>query len=147
MPTPVPDPVDTIERFAELSALLEDPFADEEKVLRSAGLDSGAWDAIQRRWMARISSSAEAAALSGRFGAVYVATKERLARGAASEGVPPTEPALPGFLSAVVPDAGGEPPPVPHAPVFAPATRTTSTLADTLESAQAIPLPPLPFEG
>ncbi len=146
MPTPVPDPVDTIERFAELSALLEDPFADEEEVLRGAGLDSGAWDAIQRRWMARLSSSANASALSGRFGAVFVATKERLARGAASEGVPSTELAVPGCLSAVVPDAGSEPPPVSRAPVFAPAPRTTSTLADTLESAQPIPLPPLLFE-
>jgi hypothetical protein len=50
MPTS-PDPVDTVERFAELSALLDDPFAKEEEVLRAAGLDRDAWERIEARWL------------------------------------------------------------------------------------------------
>jgi aryl carrier-like protein len=155
MPTPVPDPVDTIERFAELSARMEDPFADEEKVLREAGLDSMQWDAAQARWTKRISSSAaDAEDLSRRFGAAYVAAKERLA-GRTGEGVPPTVPDVPGFLSAEAQPwraeaaavgfgAAGEAPPFAPPPPPQPAG---SSVADTLESGAPLPVPALPFRA
>jgi hypothetical protein len=47
-----PDPVDTIERFAELSALLDDPHARRAALLSGVGLDERAWREIEERWMA-----------------------------------------------------------------------------------------------
>src|SRR5262245_47010631 len=98
MPT-VSNPVDSIERFAEVCAMLDDPFADEERILRPAGVDPGAWDEVEARWLARMSASAaEASSLSAQFGKAYQAERARLAAGANNEAVPPTEPTG-GFLS------------------------------------------------
>jgi hypothetical protein len=98
----LPDPVDTIERFAEISALLDDPFAEEDEVLRALGLDADGWDEIEARWLLRLRAE-DAAPLGKRFGKAYRETVERLKGVAPStEEIADTEPEGPGFLT---PDA------------------------------------------
>lgn len=151
MPTPVPDPVDTVERFAELSALQDDPFAEQDEVLRAAGLDDETWEAIEKRWMDRLSSGgSDVEELTGRFGKTYSETRQRLAIGVAAGPVPDTQPTGAGFLSTeaqpwraeaaevgrdVAPEA---PPRVAH---------TVRSVADTLDCPTCLPVPLLPFHS
>jgi hypothetical protein len=123
MPPTLPDPVDTIERFAELSALLDDPFAEEDEVLRAAGLDAEAWEAIQARWVGELrGGSGDVEDLARRFGKMYRETTARITgRAAAGEPMPDTLPT-------------GAPPPDPEAAPEA-----------TLELGAVLPLPALPF--
>jgi hypothetical protein len=96
---PVPDRVDTIERCAELSALLEDPFADRAAVLRAAGLDEAAWSAAQERWVEKLAAP-EGEALIARYGEVYETTLRRLSSGGAPVApIPDTDREGPAFLS------------------------------------------------
>lgn len=67
-----PSPYGSIERFAELSARLDDPFADRQAVLRAAGLNEGRWGDIVQRWSTRLRAS-EGAVLATRFGDGYAA--------------------------------------------------------------------------
>ena len=145
-----PDPVDTIERFAELSALLNDPHALRAALLAGVGLDERTWKAIEERWMARIRAPG-GEVLAQRLSERYAATQRNL-----SESIPPTEPsraptehASPSSstLGSPVPPALREPalsssvvcP--PQSPRIA-----RSPLADTLDSPEGLPLPPaLPF--
>ena len=99
MPDTPPDPVATVDRCAELSALLDDPFADRSAVLRAAGLDEKSWAAIQERWVAML-AAAESDALVGRYGEVYETTLRRLASGGApARPAPDTDREGPAFLS------------------------------------------------
>ncbi len=67
-----PNPVTTVERFAELSARLADPFADRATILCDAGLDAQSWGDIESRWQTRLgAASEEQDALVARFGEVY----------------------------------------------------------------------------
>ena len=93
------DPVATVDRCAELSALLDDPFADRAAVLRGAGLDEAAWAAVQERWVATLTGP-DGEALVARYGEVYETTLRRLSSGGAPVGPPPdTDREGPAFLS------------------------------------------------
>ena len=154
-----PDPVDTIERFAALSARLEDPFADEAGVLSAAGLDEAAWDAVQERWARRISTTSpdEARALSARFGEAFAEEKRRLeAADRPPSTIPDTWPDGAGFLSAEAQpwraeaaSVGREPSAAPAMVITAPDREPVSPrrlgVAETLESPGPLPLPVLPF--
>src|SRR5580692_7125892 len=121
-PDSPPDPVDTLERCAELSALLDDPFADRAAVLRGAGLDEATWAAVQERWVAML-TGADSEAIVARYGEVYETTLRRLSSGGDRRGpAPDTDREGPAFLSeeaqpwraeaaGVGLDAQGEPPP------------------------------------
>jgi hypothetical protein len=129
-----PDPVDTIERYAELSAILDDPHALRSALLAGVGLDERTWREIEGRWMARIKEPG-GKALAEQLGAVYAETKRNL-----SDAIgPPTDPAPPAItLRSPLPPA---PPrePAPEGvvrPASAPPRRAPRTLADTLESPQ-----------
>jgi hypothetical protein len=81
-----PAPVDTVDRCAELSALLDDPFADRAAVLRGAGLDEAAWGRVQERWVEQLVADE---ALVARYGEVYETTLRRLSSGGAPVGPAP----------------------------------------------------------
>ena len=151
-----PDPVDTVERFAELSAALDDPFAEEAEVLGAAGLDSARWATIEESWLLRMhSSGSEAPDLVARFGQTYKATRETLSGASkAALGVPDTLPDGAGFLSSqaqpwraeaalVGRDVAGESPPL----VGAPRDAEPPSVADTLETGAPLPIPALPFQA
>jgi hypothetical protein len=88
MPTPTPDPVDTIERFAEISALPDDAFTEEADVLRAVGLDVASWEAIEAGWMAQLrSGTLDVEEVVERFGKVYRATRSSLSNGSARAAV------------------------------------------------------------
>jgi hypothetical protein len=157
MPDTPPDPVDTVERCAELSALLDDPFADRAAVLRAAGLDEESWGAVQERWVARLAAP-KGAALVARYGEVYEATLRRLSSGGAPGGAPPdTDPEGPAFLSPeprpwreeaarVGLDATGDPPSLTtHASDAAPVACAAGA-DETLPVPFQPPTPALPFE-
>jgi hypothetical protein len=161
MPIP-PDPVDTIERFAELSAILDDPHALRVALLSGVGLDERAWRAIEERWMRRIREPG-GAALAERLGNVYAETRKNLSESV----VPPTEPAGPPSPPSSIWRSGAHPlagtmdvgahslrPALPFQPapeggvVLAPTPprRAVNPLAQTLESPQGLPVgPALPF--
>ena len=152
-----PDPVDTVERFAELSATLDDPFAEEHEVLHAAGLDSQRWASIEARWLLQLQSNASDGTpdLAARFGQTYKATRERLAgANKAALGVPDTLPDGAGFLASeaqpwraeaalVGREAAGESPPL----VGAPRDAEPPSVADTLETGAPLPIPALPFQA
>jgi hypothetical protein len=161
----LPDPVDTIERFAEISALLDDTFAERDEVLRAFGLDAEIWARIEARWLLRF-QEAEGTELGKRFGKAYRETVQRLAGTApTTEEAADTEPEGPGFLNttaqpwraeaAVVgQSASGAPPPLLAAPEATLHLGAALPLAlpavppdvgDTLDSAGPLPLPVLPF--
>ncbi|APR86121.1 hypothetical protein A7982_12294 [Minicystis rosea] len=166
MPTS-PDPVDTIERFAELSALLDDPFADEHEILHAFGLDAEAWDAIEARWIARMrAGDGDAESLARLFGKSYRETTQRVKHGDASKvDVDDTLPTGAAFLSTeaqpwrdeaatVGRDLTATPPPLLDAQPIPPAPPTRPTgappppaVADTLETSHPLPVPPLPFHA
>ena len=81
-PDTPPDPIATVDRCAEVSALLEDPFADRAAVLHGAGLDENTWAAAQARWVERLVAP-DAEPLVARFGEVYETTLRRLTSGGA----------------------------------------------------------------
>jgi hypothetical protein len=92
-----PDPVDTVDRCAELSALLDDPFGDRAAVLRGAGLDEAAWGRVQERWVTKLVADE---ALVARYGEVYETTLRRRLIGDGSDGpVPETDREGSRFLS------------------------------------------------
>ena len=47
-------PADSLEAYAKLAALLDDPFADRADLLRGAALDEDGWARIQRAWAPRL---------------------------------------------------------------------------------------------
>ena len=115
-------PIDTVEGFARLVVLLDDPFADRAALLEAAGLDEAGWRDAMRRWTGLIESSDDA--LVDRFVAAYRLARHEIEGAGAS--VSPTL-AGPAFLScdaqpwreqaAAVPLAGeGTPPPFASAP-------------------------------
>lgn len=160
----LPDPVDTIERFAEISALLDDTFADEDEVLRASGLDAETWDRIEARWLTRL-KEVEGIELGKRFGKAYRETVQRIAgRAPSTEEAADTEPD--GFLNSTAQPwraeaaevgrgAVGAPPPLLAAPEAtlhlgavlprAPAAPSPD-VGETLDSAGPLPLPVLPFQ-
>jgi hypothetical protein len=121
MPDTPPDPIATVDRCAEVSALLEDPFADRAAVLRGAGLDENTWAAAQARWVERLAAP-DAEALVTRFGEVYETTLRRMASGGA-----PVAPAS---------DPDGE------EPGAAPTLRSASVAPPPRLSPVPSPLPP-----
>jgi hypothetical protein len=165
-PDAPPDPVDTVDRCAELSALLDDPFADRAAVLHAAGLDEAAWTRVQERWAERL-ASAGGDALVARYGEVYETTLRRLAGGRAPAGpTPDTDRVGPRFLSAeaqpwraeaaaVQVSGTGEaptlrspsspPPPRPPGPPVAEPPLAESSLAATVPLGEHVPVPTHPF--
>lgn len=92
-----------IDLFAELSARLDDPFAEHVEVLLGAGLDQAALMHLQDRWKTRLQqTSDEAMRLTQRFAATYARTQQVLeeARRDARQGA--AKRADPRFLSAQV---------------------------------------------
>ena len=93
-----------IDLFAELSARLDDPFAEHVEVLLGAGLDQAALMDLQDRWKTRLQqASDEAMHLTQRFAAAYARTQQVLeeARRDARQGGGKRAPD-PRFLSAQV---------------------------------------------
>jgi hypothetical protein len=93
-----------IDLFAELSARLDDPFAEHVEVLLGAGLDQAALMDLQDRWKTRLQqASDEAMHLTQRFAAAYARTQQVLeeARRDARQGGTKRAPD-PRFLSAQV---------------------------------------------
>jgi hypothetical protein len=132
-----PDPVDTIERFAELSALLNDPHALRAALLAVVGLDEQAWKAIEQRWMARIRAPG-GEVLAQRLSERYAATQRNL-----SDSIPPTEPG----------GAPADPPPppsstlrspVPPAPIAGPHPLAGTVDTDVRALRPALPFQPVP---
>jgi hypothetical protein len=72
--------IDTIERFARLSALLDDPFGDRKQILSDAGLDEAAWAALLLRWSARMGEGGDRT-LGQRFAEVYGKTMREITMG------------------------------------------------------------------
>lgn len=68
----------SIELFAELSARLNEGFADRARVLGAAGLDEAAWKRLETRWMTQIAESSDGA-LARRFGEAYAAKRHPFA--------------------------------------------------------------------
>jgi hypothetical protein len=58
-PAPPPSP-DTVERFARLLALLDDPFADRAALLGAESLDDAGWEDTVRRYTALLGTCDEA---------------------------------------------------------------------------------------
>ena len=65
---------ESIERFAQLCALLNEGFADRALVLASAGLDDSSWKQLESRWMTQIAQSTDGS-LARRFGEAYTAAR------------------------------------------------------------------------
>jgi hypothetical protein len=80
--TTAADPTSSIDRFAEVSALLADPFSDGAAVLRDAGLDAEGWRKVEESWVPRLERDEAAAE---RFGVVFERTLRALS---ASPAVP-----------------------------------------------------------
>jgi hypothetical protein len=144
MPPTLPDPVDTIERFAELSALLDDPFAEEEEILRASGLDTQAWEATEARWLGQLrAGGSDIEDLARRFGKTYRETTARLAATTPTrEPIPETLPTGVGFLSAEAQPWRADAALIGREVV---AEAPPLNAADTLEEAISFPVPPLPF--
>ena len=121
-----PDPVDTIERFAELSAILDDPHALRAAFSPVFGLDERAWRAVEQRWMRRIREPG-GAALAETLGKVYAETRKNLSESVA----PPTELAAP--------------PPPPSAALRSPPPAAPRPLGGTMDVSAHSLHPPLPF--
>jgi hypothetical protein len=154
-------PVESIERFAELCALLNEGFADRARVLGAAGLDEAAWKRLETRWMTQIAESSNGA-LARRFGEAYAAKRRPFAEDPST-----AAPLTPGprFLNgeaqpwrndaATVPlDASGVAPPLlsfvdedtENAPL--PASQPLSAVRDLDQTAELVfgrPGPVLPF--
>jgi hypothetical protein len=69
MPT-TPARSGSIERFAQLCALLDDGFAVRADILAAAGLDEAAWRALRAEWVPRLASG-DAPDLALHFGRAY----------------------------------------------------------------------------
>jgi hypothetical protein len=146
MPNPAQpaDPAGSVDRFAELSALLADPFADRAAILCEAGLDAERWRAVEEGWAGRLQ---EDGAIAERFAAVYLKTVRALGApalplaqaGYAPDGGPSVLPAT---------EAGPEPlvpPPTQRSPEPPPSPRSSSVTPDVDHGAtrSAVPLRPL----
>ena len=149
--TPDPDPVDTIEGFAELVAALDDPFAEEAEVLRAAGLDEESWEAIVKRWMDQAALANPTDDLAARFAKIYAEARQRQATGSAAEPAPDTEPTDTGFLSAEAQPWRAEAAMVGRDIALEPLPRAASvhppTPVDTVECPVWRPRPALPFHS
>src|SRR6478609_8285318 len=68
---------DSIDRYAELCARLDDVFASRAATLSAAGLDEQAWTALFAQWAERL-CAIDGAAFAKRFGDIYAATRRNL---------------------------------------------------------------------
>lgn len=69
--------IDSIDRYAELCARLDDVFASRAATLSAAGLDEQAWTALCAQWAERLCATT-GAAFAERFGDIYSATRRDL---------------------------------------------------------------------
>jgi hypothetical protein len=97
--TSTPDPSQSIVHFAELSAGVDDPFADRAAVLARAGLDDDGWMRLNERWLNAFCEPG-GDLRAARFGEVFRKTRAQIAAGVAPR-AESGEPAAPGprFLS------------------------------------------------
>lgn len=141
------DPNHSIDRFAELSAEVDDLFADRAAVLAHAGLDDAAWMRLNEHWLVAFREP-EGDHRAARFAEVFARTKARLVAGS-SEAFAAAE-AIPGerrFLSveaqpwrteaAEVGNAPASSPPPTAAPSRAQAIAVTPTAVATAYQAAA----------
>lgn len=84
---PQPEPLITLEQYAQISAELAEQRQPRPAILESHGLDADAWSLEERGWMGRISDAAMAgdASLSEQFSALYLAAQRALADPAEEE--------------------------------------------------------------
>jgi hypothetical protein len=131
-PADLPDPATSVDRFAELSALLVDPLADRAAILSAAGLDPERWQMTQDAWAKRLR---DGGLVAERFAEVFDRTL--------GAGTAPTAPgaALP-FVASVDVDLTAMRPAVASQHPSSP----PNPLADTLESATRLPVPVMPFK-
>jgi hypothetical protein len=81
-------PEHSIERFAELVALVDDGLTPRSTVLRAAELDADAWRRIEGQWMARLAAGDEPD-IALRFARRYGLTRQSFSTAAAGEGGAP----------------------------------------------------------
>jgi len=136
MPNPAQpaDPAGSVERFAQLSAQLADPFADRAGILCAAGLDAERWRNVQEGWAERLHQ--EGGAVAERFAAVYDKTLGALGAPLARAGYGPDG----GRPSAAVPSCGGQRLAVAGGP-----GATGPERADATEAGPEPPGPPPPL--
>jgi hypothetical protein len=68
---------DSIDRYAELCAQLDDAFAPRAAILGSVGLDEQAWTGLTAQWAGRLCAG-DGGVFAQRFGDVYAATRCRM---------------------------------------------------------------------
>jgi hypothetical protein len=79
-------PIDTIERFAEVSAVLDEGGASRAALLLGAGLDPATWAEAEARWMPLLKVDAT---LAARFADVYATTRRSMSSTADAAPEPP----------------------------------------------------------
>jgi hypothetical protein len=84
-------PEDTIERFAEIAALVDDGYVPRLDLLAAAGLDHTSWKHLERHWMVCLAEGTDAD-LAVRFATTYARTRASLASTTASEAHEPYRP-------------------------------------------------------
>jgi hypothetical protein len=138
-PADLPDPTTSVDRFAELSALLAEPLADRAAILGAAGLDPERWQTTQDDWAKRLRDDGIVAA---RFAEVFDRTLGAVTAPAAPLAQPLPGGALP-FAATVDVDLSAMRPVVASQHPSSP----PNALADTLESPTRLPVPGLPFKN
>ncbi|MEJ7734121.1 MAG: hypothetical protein WKG00_33625 [Polyangiaceae bacterium] len=68
-------PGESIELYARILAALEDPFADESRVLAAFGLTRTGFAGLQQNWSARLTSAGGASDLARAFTSAYAAAR------------------------------------------------------------------------
>ena len=84
-------PEDTIERFAEIAALVDDGYVPRLDLLAAAGLDHTSWKHLERHWMVCLAEGTDPD-FAVRFATTYARTRASLASTTASEAHEPYRP-------------------------------------------------------
>ncbi len=82
-----PLPECTIERYAEIVAIIDDGAMSRVSILRAAGFDEIAWKRVKVYWMERLAAGIDHE-LAARFGTVYGRTKYSLSSAARDAALP-----------------------------------------------------------
>ncbi len=96
-------PEDTIERFAEIAALVDEGYVPRLDRLAAAGLDHASWKQLERYWMSRLAEGNDAD-LAIRFATTYGRTRASFANTTVSEAGEPRRSGGGGDTDDTVPD-------------------------------------------
>lgn len=84
-----PLPECTIERFAEIAAIIDDGPVSRASILHAAGFDEIAWTRVESHWMVRLAAGTDPD-MAARFGTVYGRTKYSLSSAARAASLTPS---------------------------------------------------------